>query len=175
MAASSPSFVSDVEELWFVPFAVLGMLVALAAVVRIVGVRSLSKMMSFDFAVTVSLGSLLASIATRSTPLVNGVVAVVAVLGVQALLTWLRQRHRWVRASTDNAPLLLMDGPTLLVDNVRAVRMTPSDVYAKLRLNGVGSVDDVAAVVLETTGDVSVLTVGSIDDVLLSGVRREVG
>lgn len=35
--------------------------------------------------------------------------------------------------------------------------MTPQDVYEKLRLNGVGRVDEVKAVVLERSGDISVI------------------
>lgn len=165
------SFVSDVADLWAIPVAVVGMLLALTATVRLAGVRSLSKMMSFDFAVTVSLGSVLASIALLSTPLLDGVVAVAALLGFQTVLTLARRRSGRVRRSVDNTPIMLMDGREMLNDNVRSVRMTPDDVYAQLRIAGVGSIDDVGAVVLETTGDVSVLTSSHVDDELLAGVR----
>lgn len=53
----------------------LAILIAVVAFVRIIGLRSFSKMSSFDFAVTVAMGSLLASVAAllrRLTPLAAG-------------------------------------------------------------------------------------------------------
>lgn len=168
-------FVSDALDLWFIPVAALAMLLTLTAVVRMAGVRSLSKMMSFDFAVTVSLGSVLASIVTLSTPLLNGMLAVAALLAMQALLSWIRRRSGSARRAADNAPVLLMDGAGLIEQHLRQVRMTPHDVYAQVRMAGISSVDEVGAVILETTGDVSVLTTPDIDPELLAGVRGRTG
>ena len=42
---------------------------------------------------------------------------------------------------------------------------------AQLRIAGAGSVDGVGAMILETTGDVSVLTSEQIDDELIADVR----
>lgn len=47
-------------------------LTAVIAIIRIVGLRSLSKMSSFDFVVTVAIGSIIASVTATSTPVANG-------------------------------------------------------------------------------------------------------
>ncbi|TDT15180.1 uncharacterized protein DUF421 [Ilumatobacter fluminis] len=172
MTLASIRLVSDALDLWFVPIAALTMLLTVTLAVRIADVRSLSKMMSFDFAVTVSLGSVLASIVTLSTPLLDGVAAVAALLGVQAALTAIRRRSNAARRASDNAPILLMDRGTPIEENLREVRMTLGDLYSKLRIAGVTSMDEVGAVVLETTGDVAVLAANDIDDELLTDVRR---
>ena len=161
------------SDLWQVPLSALAMLLVVIAVVRTVGLRSFSKMSSFDFAVTVSVGSILGGVATSSAPLANGAVAVASLLGVQAIMSLIRSRTTAVETAIDNTPLLLMDGPTMLDQNLRSARVTRSDVVAKLREANVLRLVDVRAVVLETTGDISVLH-GSdqVDPEILEGLRR---
>lgn len=57
----------------------------------------------------------------------------------------------------DNSPLLLMDGPTVIEDNLRKARVTRGDLRSKLREANVTRLSQVRAVVFETTGDISVL------------------
>jgi uncharacterized membrane protein YcaP (DUF421 family) len=59
--------------------------------------------------------------------------------------------------AVDNAPSLVMAGPDILHENMRKVRMTKDDLYAKLREANVTRLEQVRAVVVESTGDVSVL------------------
>lgn len=150
-------------------------LVLIIVVVRVVGLRSFSKMSSFDFAVTVAIGSLLATVAVTDASLSAGAVALVLLLGTQWLIARLRQRTSFL-AMLENEPLLLMEGSTFLEANMRKARVTRSDVLAKLREANVTNLDDVLAVVLETTGDVSVLQGdGPLDERLLNTVRRRAG
>jgi len=65
-----------------------------------------------------------------------------------------------------------MAGPQVLEDNLRLARLGREELWAQLRLAGVHRRDQVLAVVMETTGDVSVLRAGEpFDDELLRGVR----
>lgn len=57
----------------------------------------------------------------------------------------------------DNSPLLLMDGGTILEENLRKARVTEGDLRSKLREANVTSLSQVKAVVFETTGNISVL------------------
>lgn len=99
----------------------------------------------------------------------------VALLGGQWLIAQLRQRTNLL-AVLENEPLLLMDGPRFLEANMTQARVTRADVLAKLREANVTHLDDVLAVVLETTGDVSVLHGGGpLDERLLDTVRRRAG
>jgi uncharacterized membrane protein YcaP (DUF421 family) len=58
---------------------------------------------------------------------------------------------------TTNTPRLLYDGSRFLEENLRAERMTREDVLAKVREGGHPTLESVAAVVLETTGNVAVI------------------
>lgn len=57
----------------------------------------------------------------------------------------------------DNSPLLLMDGETIIEDNLQKARVTMGDLRSKLREANATRLSQVKAVVFETTGDISVL------------------
>lgn len=166
-------FVNTWSDLWQVPVSAVLMLVTVIVIVRIIGLRSFSKMSSFDFAVTVSIGSILAGVATSSVALANGALAAISLLGFQAAVAWIRARRPAAEKAFDNTPLLLMDGQEFLDENLRSARVTKNDVVAKLREANVLRLQDVRAVVLETTGDISVLHGEHlIDPIILGDLRR---
>ena len=65
----------------------------------------------------------------------------------------------------------------MLTDNMQAARVTQDDLFAKLREANTLSMSEVRAVVLETTGDISVLhgpeNGRPLEDAILFGVRRD--
>jgi len=142
-------------------------------VVRVVGLRSFSKMTAFDFVATVATGSLLATAATatRWSEFLQFAVAVLALMAVQAGLAAMRKASNTAREVLSNTPILLMRDGQFLEDAMRKSRVARNDVLAKIRGANVSSISDVRAVVLETTGDISVLHGGEVDQYLLHGVR----
>lgn len=135
----------------------IGIYAAVILFTRIAGKRSFSKMSSFDFAMTVAVGSVIATTAlSKSVSLLQGVVGLAAVYVLQILIAVLR-RFSWVQKVIDNQPLLLMDGEKILTDNLRKARVSESDLRAKLRETNVLKLSQVRAVIFESTGDISVL------------------
>ena len=78
--------------------------------------------------------------------------------------------------AVDNCPLLLMEGPEILWDNLKSSRVTLQDLQAKLREANCLNYEQVRAVVLEATGDISVLHSTDpeerLEPELLEGIRR---
>ena len=148
-------------------------LLAVVLVVRVVGLRSFAKMSSFDFAVTVACGSIIASVVLDpDRSFVHGFLAVGALLGVQWTIARGRRSSEAFRSVADNEPLLLMRRGQVIEENMATGRITPDDLRAKLREANALRPDQVQAVVLETTGDVSVLHGDQdLDEALLTGVR----
>ena len=149
----------------------IGVYAVVVLLSRMAGPRSLAKMSSFDFAATVAVGSTLASTAVGSVSLSEGAAGLVVLFGLQATVGVLRRRGAFAGA-VDNRPLLLMAGPVVLDRHLRQARISRPELYGQLRSAGVHRLADVRAVVLETTGDLSVL-IGEqpVDDELLAGVR----
>ena len=153
-----------------------GIYVTLILFTRLAGLRSFSKISSFDFAITVGMGTVLAgTLLNREPPLVQGMIALGALYGLQAAASALRRRFERVATLLDNEPILLMAGPEVLHGNLDRAGLTPADLRAKLREANVLRPDQIRAVVMESTGDVSVLHGDpdgpALDPELLTGVR----
>ncbi|SDR96755.1 Protein of unknown function [Gillisia sp. Hel1_33_143] len=153
----------------------IGIYLAVILFTRIAGKRSFSKMSSFDFAMTVAIGSILAStILSKSVSLLQGIVGLAAVYVLQISAALFR-RYDFIQKAIDNQPLLLMDGQKILHDNLRKARVTESDLKGKLREANVIQLSQVKAVVFESTGDISVLHASEdteLEDWLIEGVDR---
>ncbi|MFP7674285.1 DUF421 domain-containing protein [Marivita sp. S0852] len=143
-------------------------------VVRVIGLRAFSKMNAFDFVVTVATGSLLAgaSQATNWLEFLQPALAIASLLGVQYTIARLRKASDGFQTMVQNAPVILMRDGQIIAPALRQTRVSESDLMAKLREANVAAMADVRAVVLETTGDISVLHGGELQDTLLNGVRR---
>ncbi|MDT0330547.1 DUF421 domain-containing protein [Nocardiopsis lambiniae] len=159
------------DGLLLILFSAVGIFATVITYTRIAGLRSFSKMSSFDFAMTVAVGSLVATVAVAQVTLVEGMTALAVLYLLQVVIALLRRFSPFQRV-VDNAPLLLMSEGTMLQDNMRRSRITEDDLRSTLRGADVGSMDSVRAVVLETTGDISVLRGREVDPWLLEGVRK---
>ncbi len=142
--------------------------------VNIVGLRSFSKMTSFDFVMTVAMGSLLATIATVSewTGFVQAMTAAVALFIAQYIIARIRKSSDKFESFIQNQPLLLMRNGEFIDEALEKSRVAKDDLIAKMRESNVLHMSEVRAAVLEATGDVSVLHGESMDEFLLSDVNR---
>jgi uncharacterized membrane protein YcaP (DUF421 family) len=132
--------------------------VALIFFTRLSGLRSFSKMASFDFVITVSMGTILGStVLTEDPALLQAIVGLATLYAIQYAVSWARRHSQRVGRTVDNQPLLLMAGSEILTDNLTRARVTHEDLYAKLREANVLDLSQVRAVVFESTGEISVL------------------
>ena len=143
---------------------------------RLQGLRSFSKMSSFDFSITVAFGSVIGGVAISpdADPMI-GFFAVIVIFLIQIVMSVARRRLGFVPRLIDNTPLLLMRDGAVLDGALDAAQMTEADLMAKLREANVLSMGQVRAVVMEATGDISVLHQSeSAPDIdrMIEGVRR---
>ena len=125
---------------------------------RVSGKRTLSKMNAFDLVVTVALGSTLASVLlSQDVTLAQGAVAFALLVALQFVITWSSVRIRWIRRLVTGEPSLLLHGGACLPAALRRERVTEDEVRAAVRAAGLASLQEAAAVVLETDGSFSVL------------------
>ena len=154
----------------------LGIYAVLVLYTRLAGLRTFSKMSGFDFAMTVAIGSIVAgSILFDGPSLLRAVAALSAVFVIQISVAAVRKRVGWVENAVSNEPLVLMTQDGMVRDNLRRAHVTENDVWAKLREANVISVAEVRCVVMEATGDISVLHADAdgpeLEACLLSGVQ----
>lgn len=131
---------------------------ALMLVLRASGKRTLSQLNAFDFVVTVALGSTLATILLSSDVAWAEWFAALALLAaLQFLVAWVSSRRPRARSVVTAEPVALVRDGDLQHDQLRRNRLTASEVRQAVRSTGAGDLADVAAVVLESNGTMSVI------------------
>ena len=149
----------DVPD-WTTPFLDAAILLPLLILfVRVTGLRTFAKMSAHDFVVTVATGSVVAAtVLNASTPWWMGALALAALLAMQVVIGWARVGSERVQRLVDNEPLVLVRQGEMIDPAMRRARVTRDDLRQKLRGAGLGAPEDAALVVLETTGDVTVMS-----------------
>ncbi len=133
--------------------------VALVAILRISGKRTLTKLNAFDLVVTVALGSTLATVLlSKDVALVEGMMAMAVLVFLQFAITWLSVRFPSINGMIKSEPTLLVHHGAFLDGALRAQRVTREEVLSVLRGQGVARVEEAEAVVLETDGSLSIVT-----------------
>ncbi|MGO4525150.1 DUF421 domain-containing protein [Microvirga sp. 2MCAF35] len=138
--------------------------IALVAILRISGKRTLTKLNAFDLVVTVALGSILATVLlSKSVALVEGMLAMVLLVFLQFAITWLSVHSRSFQNLVKSEPTLIMHQGRFLDGAMRTQRITREEVMAALRSSGIVDATDVAAVVLETDGTFAIINASDHD------------
>jgi uncharacterized membrane protein YcaP (DUF421 family) len=163
--------VSPTEALYVVLSAV-GIYCAFLVLVRLLGQRTMANMSSFDFAAVLAMGAVAGRAILGHTPtLAAGAIGLGTLFALQAVAGQFR-RSRLGAAALNNRPLVLMAGSDLLRHNLVRAHIVEEELHTRLRLAGIRNTSEVACVILEPTGAVSVLRRGEpIDPALLAGVR----
>lgn len=154
------------EQVFFTSWTSIGrtLIIGVAAytglilLLRLSGKRTLTKMNAFDLVVTVALGSTLATVLlTKSVALADGLTAFALLIALQFSITWLSVRSDFISRLVKAEPRLLVYQGQFLPAALKAERVTEGEIRAELRAQGIASVTDAAAVILETGGNMSVL------------------
>lgn len=126
--------------------------------IRVVGKRATSQMNSFDWIVTVAMGSLLAStIITKDITLLEGAFSILLLLFLQYSLTKAMVYFPFLRKLVRSTPQLLVYNGEFLDENMEAERIVKNEILSAIRHRGVQNIDEVHAVVLETDASFSVI------------------
>lgn len=132
--------------------------IAIIFIIRVSGKRTLAQMKAFDFIVTVALGASLATVAlNKQVPLAEGIVAFLIFILLQFLVTWTSVRIPQIRNFVTADPSLLLYKGELLRSVMKKERIAQEDLLQKIRDQGYSGYESLDAVILETTGDVTII------------------
>lgn len=137
----------------------------LVLVLRVSGKRTLSKLNAFDLVVTVALGSTLATILLNSrVTWAQGATALLLLGLLQYAVAAATARVPSLRTVVTAEPSMLVRDGRLLEDAMVRQRVVVAEVRQALRQQGIGDLDQVAAVVLETDGALTVVPRDKVGD-----------
>ena len=149
--------------------------ILLILMLRISGNRTLAKMNAFDFIVTIALGSILgAVILNKSIPLAEGMVAVALLIGLQYGFTYLSVRNNKFKDIISNDPVLLYYRGHFYQKIMQRERVTRDHLNKSVRENGFADYKKIEAIVLEPTGDITVISkdINGENEIALSGIEN---
>ena len=127
--------------------------------IQLMGKRTTSQMNSFDWIVTVAMGSIVASIVLlKNVPIIDGALAIFTLMGLQYIITKLMVHFKLWRKIVRSTPELLVFEGKFIEENMVKERMVKSEIYAAIRESDINGISEVYAVVLETDATFSVIS-----------------
>jgi uncharacterized membrane protein YcaP (DUF421 family) len=146
------------DRIGAVMVAALAVYIAIVLVVRISGKRTTANLNSFDWLITVTIGSLASSgILLRDVAVIDALVAIITLAVCQYAITWAARSSDRIAATVKAEPLLLLHRGRVLEENLDRARISIAELRAVLRNEGIADPEDAAWVVLETNGRMSVI------------------
>ena len=125
---------------------------------RISGKRTLAKLNAFDLVVTVALGSTLSAVLLQeSIAFAEGATALGLLILLQYIVTFASVRSNSVAKAIRSEPTLLVRNGSFCHDAMMRQRITGDEIISAIRSDGRDSFDQVAAVVLESDGSLSII------------------
>ena len=151
------------------------MYAALVLIFRISGSRTLASMNAFDFIVTVAIGAVFGrTLTAKGVALIESVTALALLVALQYLVASVQTQWPFFKRVITNPPALLYFRGTFLRDALRRQRVTEEEVLGAVRKKQLGSLDEVEAVVLEPSGEFSVIRSLGDRSALGDGVRGQI-
>nr|MBI1229134.1 DUF421 domain-containing protein [Cytophagales bacterium] len=147
------------ESFWRELIKIVLAYISIVFFLRISGKRTLTKMNAFDLIVTIALGSMLAAVSlNKNIALFDGVIAFMLLIFLQYILTWLSVRSKKFKNIITSNPSLLIYKGELLEDTMIKERITLDELNMAVRNQGISDISKVDVLILETTGDISIIS-----------------
>lgn len=129
----------------------------LIAIIRLLGKRQLGQMEPSEVVVTMVVADLASiSMQDKEVPLSSSIVPILAVLGMELLLSALSLRSVFFRKLLCGKPVILIENGRFLQDNIRKARISLDELTSQLREKDVLDIASVQYAILETGGNLSV-------------------
>jgi uncharacterized membrane protein YcaP (DUF421 family) len=132
--------------------------IALVALLRLTGKRTLSKLNMFDLVVTIALGSTLATVLlSKDVALSEGILAFILLIALQYAVTFTSVRSRLFDSFIKAEPTLLFHDGRFLDTAMKFERITQDEIRPAIRQQGLEGPAAGGSVVLETDGSLIVI------------------
>jgi uncharacterized membrane protein YcaP (DUF421 family) len=129
---------------------------ALFLLMRVIGKRELSHLEPFDLILLIILGDAVQQGLTQDDYSLTGALLAIGTIAVlQVAFSYLNFRFPRLRPLLNGEPIVVVQDGKAIERNLERERLTLDDVAESARLQGIGSLEDVAWGVLDTSGTIS--------------------
>ena len=131
---------------------------AIVLILRVSGKRTLASMSAFDFVIAVAVGAVFGrTLTTKDLSISEAVTAFILLAVLQFIFAYFEGKSKVFKKIFNTSPTLLFYDGKFIEKNLHKERLDESKVLSAVRKKGFGSMDDVAAVILEIDAQLSVI------------------
>ncbi len=132
--------------------------ISLLLLLRISGKRTLAQMNAFDFVITVAIGSTFGRLLTaKGVSLAEGITAFGVLIGLQYIVSWLTIKSSAFADLVMASPSLLYFDGQFINKAMREQRLTKKNLLETVRQQGIVSLQDVEAIIMEPVGNITII------------------
>jgi uncharacterized membrane protein YcaP (DUF421 family) len=126
---------------------------------RIAGKRTLAQISTFDAVLLLIISETTqAALTDTDQSLTNSLLLILTLVGLDVLLSYVKEYFSTVEHIMDGTPLLILDRQNLNERAMAKERVSKEDILnAARKLCGVASIDDIEYAVLEQTGEITIV------------------
>ena len=126
---------------------------------RLAGKRTLAQITTFDAVLLLIISETTqAALVDNDNSFTNSILLILTMLGLDVLLSILKQRFPTVEKIMDGAPLVILDQNGLHQEAMDRERVDEHDIlHAARELQGIGSLEQIQYAILEQTGEVTII------------------
>ncbi|APT93691.1 membrane protein [Corynebacterium phocae] len=152
--------------------ATLGIYLAFMVLVKIFGSRVLTSVTASDAVIIIMFGAVSGRVIAGNPPtLAAGIIGLTTLMVLEATFGTVRRFIGWSRF-IDRPPVLLMFAGEVFEKNINYAHISRNDISSAVRKAGLGRLSDVQVMILEPTGQISIIRAGQpVDPKILSDVR----
>ena len=126
---------------------------------RLMGKSELSKMSPFQLTVVFMIAELAAiPLDSIDASLINGLIAIFMLTFMQILISYLSTKIEWFKIFVSGKPTLIIEKGKLNIEELKKQRISLTDLMEQLRIKNCSSIGDVDYAIIETNGELSIIT-----------------
>ncbi len=126
--------------------------------IRLMGKREIGQLQPYELVVTIMIADV-ASLPMQnvSIPLTQGIVPILGLLFAQIVASILSFKSKLIQKYISGKPTILVANGKILEQNMKKQKYTLETLFEQIRVCGYGSISDLDYVILETSGQISVI------------------
>lgn len=133
-------------------------IIVLFLLAKLLGNKQIKQLNFFDYVVGISIGSIAAEMATNTdTPHHFFLIAMLLYTLISMLVGFISLKTVKGRRFLEGTPILLIENGKIIYKNLKKAQMTVNSLLSECRYEGYFDIADIDTVVLETSGEVSIL------------------
>jgi uncharacterized membrane protein YcaP (DUF421 family) len=146
----------DPRELLLTAARAVAVYILMLIVIRALGKRTVGNFSAFDLLVALMLGEVVDEIIYGDVRFLNGTVAIVAIAALAYADSWLATFPR-LQGLLEGKPTIVVRDGDFDRRGMRQERMSESDIFGHLRIEGIDDMREVRLAIVEDDGSVSVI------------------